>query len=111
MPIYQGAAYQLNFTWEDDDGLPIDVSDWEFAAHIKDARADTTALVSLTTANGGFSVTDGPGGRFQMVLTAEQTESLPVGGMVFDVLRTDADPGPTFLMSGSFRVKLPVTVL
>jgi hypothetical protein len=109
--VYQGTAYTLNFTFEDDDDVVIDITGWTFAADIKDTRADETALVSLTTANGGFTVTDGPNGRLEMVLTAEQTDLLPEGGMVFDLLRTDSDPGPVYYLGGSFRVKRPVTQL
>lgn len=109
--VYQKTAYTLNFTFKDDNEVVIDITGWQFASHIKDARADATALVTLTTANGGFVVTDGPNGRLDMILTAAQTNLLPVGSMVFDLLRTDSSPGPVYYLGGDFRVKRPVTQL
>lgn len=109
--VYQGTAYTLNFTFEDDDEVVIDITGWTFATDIKDSRSDDAALVSLTTANGGFVVTDGPNGRLDMIITAAQTDLLPEGSMVFDLLRTDSSPGPVYYLGGSFRVKRPVTQL
>jgi hypothetical protein len=110
MPVYRGTYYTVGFTFKDSDDAVIDITGWTFESDIKENRADTTALVNLTTANGGFAVTDGPNGRLEMRMTAVQTALLPVGRMVFDVLRTDPANGPVYYFGGSFKVKTPVTV-
>ena len=108
MPAYQGTYYAKTFIIQDSSGDPIDISTWEFESHLRD-RVDTAVLLELTTANGGWAVTDGPNGTVEMRITADQTAELPVAKLVSDVLRTDVSPGPTWLFSMKFSVKQPVT--
>lgn len=109
MPAYQGTYYYKQFTFTDaETETPIDVSTWEFESDIRD-RNDTEALLTLTTANGGWVVTDGPNGVVEMRITADQTAELPVAKLVFDVLRTEVTPGPVWLFAAKFTVKQPVT--
>lgn len=108
MPAYQGTYYSKTFAFKDEDGEPVDITGWEFEADLRD-RVDTEVLLTLTTANGGFAVGDGPNGLLVMSITAELTEELPAKRLVFDVLRTDSSPGPLWLFSGKFSVKQPVT--
>jgi hypothetical protein len=110
MPVYQGTYYAVGFNFVDSNNVAVDITGWTFDADIKDNRTDTTALVNLTTANGGFVVTDGPNGRVEMRISAVNTALLPIGGMVFDVLRTDVASGPTYLFGGRFKVRRPVSV-
>jgi hypothetical protein len=110
MPVYQGTYYAVSFTFKDSDDAVINITGYTFEADFKESRTDTAALVSLTTANGGFVVTDGPNGMMEMRLTAVQTALLPVGRIVFDVLRTDPASSPVYQFGGSFRVKRPVTL-
>lgn len=109
MPVYRGTYYVKQFTFTDattED--PIDISNWEFSSDLRD-RNDTEELLNLTTANGGWAVTDGPNGVCEMRITADLTAELPVAKLVFDVLRTDVSPGPVWLFAGRFSVKEPVT--
>src|SRR5262245_51497079 len=100
MPAYQGTIYTRTFVFKDaETGDPLDISTWTFESTLRD-RVDTAELLTLTTANGGWTVTDGGNGIAEMALTAEQTADLPVARLVFDVLRTDPDPGPVWLFSG-----------
>jgi len=111
MPAYQGTYYEKSFTIKDrSTGTAINITDWEFEAHVKDNRNDDDALVTLTSANGGFQLIDGANGRVKLVMTEEQTALLPVGKMVFDVVRTAPEPAPLWLFGGSFKVKRPVTI-
>ena len=110
MAAYQGTYYAVPFQLLDDAGAPVaDITAWQLSADIRDNKTDTAELLSLTTANGGLAVTNGPQARFELRITAVQTALLPLGRMVFDVLRTDASPGPVYLFGGSFPVKQPVT--
>jgi hypothetical protein len=109
MAAYQGTYYTKTFVFKDADTLvPLDISTWEFSAMLRD-RNDTAELLELTTANGGWAVTDGPNGEVEMRITADQTAELPVAKLVFDVLRTEVTPGPVWLFAGRFSVKRPVT--
>jgi hypothetical protein len=111
MPVYQGTYFEVAFLFVDTDDVAIDITDWEFEAQFKDNRSDETALVTLTTANDGFEVTDGEGGRVVMSLSAANTTLLtPAGRFHFDVLRTDDADGPIYLFGGTIKVRRPVTI-
>jgi hypothetical protein len=111
MPAYRGTLYRKTFVIMDKaTKTPVPITNWTFEAHVKDQRDDETALLELTTGNGGFTVLDAPNGRFEMKLTAAQTLTLPVAKMVMDVLRTDISPGPVYLFGAAFKVKTPVTI-
>lgn len=105
MSVHRGAIWTQRFVLKyASTGLPIDITGWEFKADFQ--RTPTSdELVTLTSANGGFSIISALDGTFQMLLTDDQTELLPVGRVKFDVIRTDAIPGPVFLFGGSIKVK------
>jgi hypothetical protein len=109
MPAYQGTYYVKQLTFTDSAGDAVDISSYEFEMDIRDQADDSASLVTLTTANGGLVVTDGPAGELEIRITAVNTLLLPVGKMVFDILRTDSSPGPTWMVGGSFKVKQPIT--
>lgn len=104
MAIYQGAIYTKVFQ------LPGvgDITGWEFKSQFR-TRLDGEVLLELTTGNGGWTVIDGPNAYIKMSILADQSEDLPVGKIIFDVERTDIDPGPVWLFSGKVPVKQPVT--
>lgn len=109
MPVFQGTYYTREFLLKNSvDSSAIDVSAWTLHCEVR-ASLDGDVLLDLTTANGGFVITNGPAGAISMAMTAAQTALLPVGRMLFDVLRTDANPGPVWQFGGRFPVKQPVT--
>lgn len=108
MPAFQGTYYTRTFALKQD-GVAIDISGWTFEAQVRYQVDDDEALLTLTTANGGVVTIDGSSGRLALAITADQTAALPEGRVVFDVLRTDADPGPLWQFGGQFIVKQPVT--
>lgn len=91
-------------------GVPINITGWVFRAQFRlTTDSADPALLELTTANGGFAVTDGPGGRLEMRITSTQMNTLPAGTIHFDVMRTDATPGPIRQFGGKMKVRKPVT--
>jgi hypothetical protein len=109
MPAFQNTYFTKTFVLTDGDGVAIDLTGWTLHAHIRSNLNASTILLDLTTANGGIVVTDAATGKLQMRLTAEQTGSLPVAKLVFDVLRTDQSPGPLYLFGGTLPIRKPVT--
>lgn len=109
MAVYQGTYFAQAFIIRDaDTEAAIDITTWTFESDLRD-RNDSAVLLTLTTANGGWAITDAPNGVVEMRITAAQTEALPVAKLVFDVLRTDVSPGPVWLFAGKFSVRRPVT--
>lgn len=109
MAVYQGTTWVRHLHLKDEDGVAVNINGWTFRAHIRDNADDTTELLELTTAGGGFAVVDPENGEFTMTITAAQSVLLPEGTMVFDILRTDPADGPYFVVAGKFKVRQPVT--
>ncbi|HLL28968.1 MAG TPA: hypothetical protein VKT73_15130 [Xanthobacteraceae bacterium] len=105
---FQGSYFSAEFTITDGTN-PIDITGWTFDAQFRARVTDDQILLELTTANTGFQMIDAPNGRFRIQMTEEQTENLPEGKLVFDIMRTDLSPGPRWLCSGKLKVKKPVT--
>lgn len=106
MTIHRGTVWSQVFQLKNKTtGVPFDISSWTFKAEFQKNVSDDVALVSLTSANNGFSIVDGPNGRFRMVIDDSETSVLPIGRIVFDVWRTDQLDGPRFLFRGHLRVK------
>lgn len=108
MAIYQSTAFNVIFTIKQN-STAVDITGWTFEADFRTSADSSTTLLTLTTANTGFTITSAGSGLVRMTLTAVQTAMLPVGKVVFDVMRTDISPGPERLFGASTKVKLPVT--
>lgn len=111
MAIYQGTYYAQQFVVTDaTTGLAVNIAGYTFSADFRVHATDANPpLLALTSAGGGFSITDASNGKFQILMTSVQTLALPVGILVFDVLRTDPVAGSVFLFGGNVTVKQPVT--
>jgi len=112
MPAYQGAYYSKSIALKlRSDGSAINVTGWTLRSMLRtrDMAEDDPPLLELTSANGGWAILDALGGRIAMQITALQTLDLPVGWIEFDIMRTDAVPGPIFQCEGRFLVKQPQT--
>lgn len=111
MPAYKGTVYAKTFTLKSKStGLPLNLSGWTFEAMFRRRVQDDDPLLTISSGTGELTLpSGGSDGKLQMVLTAEQTELLPLGYVVFDVTRLNSTPAPTYLFGGKFRVSLPVT--
>lgn len=50
--IYRGDTASFSILVNDEDGLPQDMTDWEFVAEVKESPTDDVALTSLTVVGG-----------------------------------------------------------
>jgi hypothetical protein len=92
MPIYRGTVYEKPLVFANrSDGLPIDISLWQFQATLKDATG--ADLLDMSTALGHFTVEDGPNGRLLWSLTPTETAALAAGKVYFGIYRTDDADG------------------
>src|SRR5436190_23276929 len=107
MPIRRGTYYARTFLLTQPNGAPQNITGWTFESDFKPSEDEAdTALVKLTTANGGWQVTDGRAGKLLMQLFADDTNALIADQVYWDVLRTDPDPsGPIWLFEASVPVK------
>lgn len=100
MPIYRGAKYSKYPSFADrSTRQPVPINGWEFEMVLRsDAGAE---LLTMSTADGHFSVSSAENGQFRIYLTAEQTADLPLGNVNGALMRTDEPDGPTRI--GTFK--------
>lgn len=112
MPIRRGTFYSRTFLITQPDGTPEDITGWEFLSQFKAGKEEANpSLVELTTANGGWVVSNGPGGVLVMNVSAANTNLLTADKVFWDVIRTDVVPGPLYLFEASVPVKDTITTL
>lgn len=112
MPIHRGAYYTRLFQITDKDGDPVPITGWTFASNFRLKLEDADPLLELTSASGGWAIEDADNGKVRMKLLAADTTALPATPkktVIFDVIRTDAAPGPVWLFSGSVPVADMIT--
>ena len=84
--ILLGYAYQLRLEAESD----LFPETARFLAHLRTTPSSDQVLAVVASEAGGFlRISDR---EMDLMLSAEQTSSLPLGQVVLDIIRTDLDP-------------------
>ena len=73
--INQGTTWSVSLTYKDDQGVPIDLSNYTAKMQIRLSVESSKVLLELSTTNGKITI-DGPNGRIQLQLEPNDTTSL-----------------------------------
>lgn len=84
--ILPGYAYQLRLEAESD----LFPEDARFLAHLRTTPSSDQVLAVVASDTGGFMRINDR--EMDLVLSAEQTATLPLGRVVLDIIRTDLNP-------------------
>lgn len=88
MAIDRGCIYEKYGQFKSrSTGQPLDVSTWQFETALKDESGAT--VLTMTTAGGHFTVTNGPEGEIKISLTEAETTALTAGRVSGVLYRTD----------------------
>ncbi len=103
--INQGEAFQKRLTWKDANGDPIDITGYSALIKIKKKKGDTTEIITLDSTGEDPRITiTGNLGRFDLYISAEDTEALNFVDAVYDMDVTASGGEPVKFMAG--RVSL-----
>lgn len=80
----QGATFTLDLIYKDSAGQIIDLTNYTAAMQIRNSYESSTPVLSLTTSNGGISIT-GNQGKISILATAIQTAAITAGSYVYDL--------------------------
>ena len=106
--IDQGADWYINFTYQQPNGDPVDLSGATAALQVRSYPEDTEAVLTLTTENGGITITPLEG-LLEVHATAEQTTAIDAGFYYYDVEITQVVDIVTRLAQGQVEVNAQVT--
>ncbi len=107
IPVEQGAALMESFLIKGGDGNVLDLTGCTAAMQVRVHIGDPTAVLTLTTENGGL-VIDGPAGTITPVFVSD---GLIPGQYVYDLKLVDAGGEPFRLLQGFFNVSGEVTTI
>ena len=107
--IDQGANWFLNVEYDNPNGTPVVLTSYTAALQLRSLPSDPTAVLTLTTANGGIVIT-GATGVIAIQATATQTRAIDEGTYYYDLEITDTFTGVvTRLVQGQVVVSPEVT--
>lgn len=86
--IDQGSVWTVTFVYKDDAGVAINLSGYTAAMQLRQNYDSTVADLTLTTSNGGITIT-GATGTIVVTATATQTGALDAGYYVYDLELTN----------------------
>lgn len=86
LKIMKGSYFSKSMQYKQDD-VVVDLTGIKFSAMFREKYKSETAIVNLTTENGGIVLDDAVNGRFSLVMTIAQTDLFTVP--LVQVLPTD----------------------
>ncbi|WP_020472369.1 hypothetical protein [Zavarzinella formosa] len=105
--IEQGAAFGESYLIQGSDGNALDLTGCTAAMQVRVNIGDPSALLTLTTENGGLAI-DGPNGA---ITPDFDTSPLNPGTYVYDLKLRDSGGAPVRLMQGSVTVLQETTTI
>ena len=108
--IDQGADWFFNVTYQNPNGTPINLTGYTAACQLRSLPSSPSAVLTLTTQNGGITITAGTG-LVALRATAAQTMAIDEGNYVYDLeIYSPANPSVvTRLVQGQITVSAEVT--
>jgi hypothetical protein len=109
--IDQGADWFLNVNYDNPNGTPVNITSYTAALQIRSLPSSAEAVLTLTTANGGITIT-GSTGLVAIHATATQTRAIDEGSYYYDLeITSPATPTAvvTRLVQGQAIVSAEVT--
>lgn len=108
--IDQGADWFATFIYQDPNGTPINMTGYTAALQLRSYPQDETAVMTLTTENGGITITP-LAGQVNVHATHLQTGVIDEGYYVYDLEVTDVNNGGTVtrLAQGQALISAEVT--
>jgi len=108
--IEQGADFQLELVYQDDNGDPIDLTGYTAEMQIREKLTTDPPFLTLSTANGRI-VIDGPNGSITLSIANADTAALTQTAGVYDLELTSGDATPVIvrLIEGQVKISQEVT--
>ena len=105
--VEQGSTFSLVFTWKDENGAAINLTN--YTARLK-AKKDfsSTTIINLTTENGGITL-GGSAGTITLNISATASAALEYGSYIYDLEVISSGGAVTKIVKGNIEVIREVT--
>lgn len=107
LTLPQGATWDVSLTWNDSDGLPVNLSGYTAAMQVRESYTDAVTVVSLTAGSG--ITLGGTAGTIGITVGAATTAGVAAGNYVYDLELVSGGGVVTRLVQGSVVVTPEVT--
>lgn len=101
MVVYSGTTFKREFRWLPDGSAALDFTGWT-ASMIVGLPQSRTAVLTMTTANGGVTLSSG--GQIILTMTPAETASLRPGEMIYSLDLTDNGANITRFLRGRLSI-------
>lgn len=106
--VEQGATYQLDITWKQPDGTPVNLTGYTARMQFRRNKRATEILFSGTTSNGVITL-GGAAGTISITIPAATTDDFSFNCAVYDI-ELESGGGIVYrLVEGSVEVSKEVT--
>ena len=102
--IHQGADFDATFTYQDPDGVAIDITGYSFEMEVVKVKPGGESAATWTTADGDFSITSAITGEFALRVVATETAAMQAGTYWFDLSGTTTGGAVYALAQGQIIV-------
>ena len=106
--IEQGATWLKTITWNDSDGVPIDLTGYTARMQFRSSVTSSTILATATTENGKITL-GGALGTIVITFSATDTTAFEFVSAVYDLELVSSSGFVTRLLEGGVEVSKEVT--
>lgn len=103
-----GGTFKMIMTWQDQNGNPVDLTNYTADMKIKPSTGSSTVLHESSTTNGEI-VLGGTAGTITITTTAATTAAFSWITAVYDLKMTDGSGFVTYLVAGKAMLNPQVT--
>lgn len=103
----QGATFDIELTWKDGNGDPVDLTDCDAALQVRPTYSSAAALIDIQTGDG--ITLGGIDGTIHLVVEAAITAAVPPGNYVYDLKIIFPGGEVTRLLQGKWQHASEVT--
>ncbi len=107
--IEQGATFLTEIQYKDSNGVAVNLTGYIIRMQARKHKRSNTALIDVSTATSGVTITDAASGTFEVKLTPAETAALNGGVLYYDLELVDTSGDVTRLIQGNINVSEEVT--
>lgn len=108
--VDQNTSFVFTVEYKDDSGTPISLVGASAKMQVRDSKGGSKLAFTLSSAQNGGIVIDGPNGKLTVNMNPSQTNKLFYPKASYDIMLTDSNGIKTKLVEGFITLSRSVTI-